>query len=136
MASETLAQPGGGMTSGSSMERRRAPRVETRLPLSLGDRSAELLTTTHNISASGAYCTVRKFLAPMTKLQVRLELPGDHRALPIECQGVVVRVEPPEPVPRRATYRVAIFFNDLSERDRDGLVQFVQARLTILLRRG
>ncbi len=125
-----------GMSSNPSMERRRAPRLNTRLPLSLGDRAGELLTTTHNLSASGAYCTVRKFLAPMTKLQVRLELPGDHRPVPIECQGVVVRVEPPEPVSRRSTYRVAIFFNDLSERNRDGLAQFVQARLTALLRRG
>ena len=123
------------MSPRSSTDRRRAARVDTRLPLSLGDLAGELLTTTHNLSASGAYCTVRKFLAPMTKLQVRFELPGDHRPLSMECQGVVVRVEPPEPVSRRSTYRVAIFFNDLSERNRDELARFVQARLTTLLRR-
>ena len=124
------------MSPRPSMDRRRAPRVDTRLPLSLGERTAELLTTTHNISASGAYCTVRKFLAPMTKLQVRMELPNDGHLVSIECRGVVVRVEPPEPAPRRATYRVAIFFSDLSERNRALISQFVQARLSAVLRRG
>ena len=124
------------MSRKSSAERRRSPRVETRLPLSLGDPSAELLTTTQNVSASGAYCTVRKFLPPMTRLQVRMELPGDGRPHPIECEGVVVRVEPPEPVVRRTNYRIAIFFSDLSERDRAGLSHFVQSRLTAFLRRG
>ena len=119
-----------------AIERRAAPRVDTHLPLSLGDEAAELLTTTHNLSASGAYCTVRRFLPPMTKLQVRLELPSTPHPLPIECQGIVVRVEPPEPAPRRTSYRVAIFFNDLSQRDRASLAQFVQTRLTTLLQRG
>ena len=123
------------MTERPSTDRRRSPRVATRLPLSLGDRTAELLTTAHNISASGAYCTVRKFLAPMTKLQVRIELPNDGRPFPIECQGVVVRIEPSHPAPRRSTYRVAIFFSDLSERNRAWLAQFVHARLAALLRR-
>ena len=120
----------------SGGERRRAPRVDTRVPLSLGERTAELLTTTHNISASGAYCTVRKFLLPMTKLQVRLELPHNGRTSLIECQGVVVRTEPAQAAPRRTTYRVAIFFLDLSDRNRIWLSQFVQTRLTAMLRRG
>ena len=111
------------------VERREAPRLNTRIPLRLGgELSGVLLTKTHNISSSGAYCTVNRFLPPMSKLQVRLELPTRPRTH-MTCQGVVVRTEPPEMKPKRSTYRVAIFFNDLNVRDRLILMRFVQQRL-------
>jgi len=44
----------------------------------------------------------------------------------ITCVGIVVRVEPPQPSPRRAGYKVAIFFNDLSPPSRAALARYVQ----------
>ena len=110
-------------------ERREAPRLNTRVPLRISRESGgTLLTRTHNISVSGAYCTVNRFMPPMVKLQVKLELPTRPRTL-MTCAGVVVRVEPPQAKPNRSTYRVAIFFNDLSVRDRLILMRFVQQQL-------
>ena len=110
-------------------ERRGAPRLSTRVPLRIGGQiTGALLTRTHNISSSGVSCTVNRFLPPMSRLQVNLELPTRPRTL-MTCQGVVVRVEPPVLKPKRATYQVAIFFNDLSVRDRLILMRFVQQRL-------
>ena len=107
-------------------ERRKAPRVASHVPLTLTDATQEVSTVTHNISASGAYCTLSRFVAPMTKIRVRLELPGSSSPKRLICQGVVVRVEPPAPQPHLSAYRVAIFFQDLPERDRTILSDYVQ----------
>jgi hypothetical protein len=89
----------------------------------------ELPTSTENVSASGAYCIVSRFIPPMTKVQIRLELPTEQGSRPLRCQGVIVRIDPPHASPQQRRYQVAIFFNDLSERDRAHLAHFVQQRL-------
>ena len=109
-------------------ERRRAPRAAERVALSIGDAGTALQTETKNISASGAYCTLDRFLAPMTKLQLQFELPRGSRRARIRCSGVVVRVEPVVS-PERGQYNTAIFFTELSERDRSVIARFVRERL-------
>jgi len=115
----------------SRPERRGAPRVASRLPLTLTRQAEELVTRTKNISASGAYCQIPRFVAPMTTLQVRLEIPGRSHPAHIECQGVVVRVEPARLNPSPSRYHVAIFFSDLADRDRAVIARYVQQRLRI-----
>lgn len=112
-------------------ERRRAPRISKQLPLVLRHARNEFVTKTENVSASGAYCTVTRYVAPMTKLKVRLELPDASSRSPrlISGEGVVVRVEPPYPTPRRRVYHIAIFFNELSERSRGLLAAYVEQHL-------
>lgn len=119
-----------------SSERRRAPRVQRRLPVFLTDASRELVATTRNLSALGAYCTLRRFVAPMTKLQVRFEIPGRPRPTQVVCQGVVVRVEPPAAMSRRSRYSVAIFFNELTDSRRAMIARYVQQQLHVTKRRG
>lgn len=109
--------------------RRRAPRIPQRLPIHLRADTEELMTETENISVSGAYCTVTRFLSPMTKLQVRLEIPGPLEATTISCEAAVVRIEPAKPVADRSEYQVAVFFTDLSERDQAALTRYVQQHL-------
>lgn len=111
-------------------ERRRAPRITTRLPLTLMQAARQLVTWTENLSASGAYCTVKGVLSPMTKLQVRLELPDRVGSRAIRCEGVVVRAEPAVPSSRQSSYHVAVFFNGISDRNRALLAQYVQRHLT------
>ncbi len=115
----------------SSTERRRTPRTASRLSMVLSDQTREMATRTENISASGAYCSLPHFLPLMTKLEVRLELPGSPKPKPIRCQGVVVRVHPPAATAQRTSYDVAIFFNDLAERDRAVIAGYVQQHLPV-----
>lgn len=110
-------------------ERRVAPRVDERIPVSLTDAGTELSTTTLNLSASGAYCVLDHFIAPMSKLEVRFELPQGTRRIRIQCTGVVVRVDPMVAEGQRASYRTAIFFTELAERDRGRIGRFVTQRL-------
>ena len=109
-------------------ERRRAPRMSSRLPMVLRGETDEFQATAENISTSGVYCSLSYYLEPMTKLRVRLQLPAPE-SREIHCHGVVVRVQPPSASPSASLYHLAIFFNDLSDRDRDALARFVQHRL-------
>lgn len=110
-------------------ERRRAPRVPERVALSILDAGNELLTQTNNLSASGAYCTLDRFIAPMSKLALRFDLPNGSRRVPVRCAGVVVRVDPVIVNADRGKYHVAIFFTELSERHRAAIGRFVRERL-------
>ena len=116
-------------------ERRNAPRISTKLPVSIVHGKNVLTAQTRNLSASGVYCTLRRFVKPMTKLSIWLEIPRRPKPLRLRCQGVVVRVEPPRATPRRSTYQIAIFFNDLAERDRSLIAQYVQQLQGATLRR-
>lgn len=102
-------------------ERRRSQRVDARLPLRLNlemDGAGDALTDgieTINISASGVYFRTPRFLEPMTKLAMSLELdvPDDGAAVTektVQCHGLVVRVQPEQEQPQCSSYEVAVFF--------------------------
>ena len=101
-------------------ERRRAQRVDAQLPLKLyleggGDAAAPADVQTINISTSGVYFHSDRFVAPMTKLAMSLEVsvPGDQADRPdlalVQCEGIVVRTDPEQETPG-ARYEVAVFF--------------------------
>jgi c-di-GMP-binding flagellar brake protein YcgR len=113
----------------SRPERRAAPRVQESLPLALTDAGTELSTTMLNISAGGVSCVLDRFLTPMSKLQIRFELPQGKHPIRIQCTGVVVRVDPAVGEGQRPRYQTAIFFTELSERDRRRMARFVTQRL-------
>jgi len=110
-------------------ERRRAPRLVTRLPFAITDGTGAFIGHTKNISLTGAYCTVPQFLAPMTKLQVELELPSRPRPVRVACKGIVVRAEGPMPSRRTQACHVAIVFSDMSEAAREAIGRYVRRRL-------
>lgn len=114
----------------TTRERRGAPRAAERVLVAVTDAGAVLQTETKNISASGAYCTLDRFVAPMTKLQLAFELPQGSRRVKIQCAGVVVRIEPVVATVDRGMYNVAIFFTELAERDRSAIARFVRERLS------
>ena len=116
-------------------DRRRAPRVESRLPVILTDGAGELAASTRDISESGALCTLPRFIPLMTKLQIHFELP-DRPSARIACQGVVVRVDPPAPTPRLSRYHLAIFFNDIAKDDRARLARYIHGHLQAVKPRG
>ncbi len=115
-----------------SKERRRHARAAERIALAITDAGAALSTETKNLSASGVYCTLERFIAPMSKLQLEFELPNGSRRVKIRCTGVVVRVEPVIANVEHGLYNVAIFFTELTERDRSAIARFVRRRLAAL----
>lgn len=111
-------------------ERRKAPRVAERVTLAITDGGAAVRTETKNLSASGAYCTLERFLPPMTKLQLEFELSDGQRRTTVRCTGVIVRVEPIVANSERGGFNTAIFFTELADRDRAAIERFVRRRLS------
>ena len=113
----------------SHSERRRAPRLYRNIPLKIIDGQGDIVTETANISNTGAYCKVNRYIDMMTKLKIDLLLPvvkgHAKESRKITCSGAVVRTEP---IPGATEqYNIAIFFTDLSKRDADFLVDFVSS---------
>ena len=113
-----------------TQERRQAPRVSERVSLAVADATAEFRTETTNLSTAGAYCTMDRFIPPMTKLQLQFELPNGSRRVQVRCEGVVVRVEPVVESTEQGRYHVAIFFSEIADRDRTAIATFVCERLS------
>ncbi|GAB4266297.1 MAG: hypothetical protein Kow0092_19140 [Deferrisomatales bacterium] len=100
-------------------ERRRDPRYNRALPLRVGDRGAEgLRAESINVSTRGLYCKVPRYVPPFSKLKVALDLPFAAREpATLECEGVVVRVEPEAESPGVGEYKLAIYFLELPKAD-------------------
>ena len=116
-------------TGMTSTDRRAHPRTPERIAFSLQSEEGLIQAETTNLSAAGAYCSSERFIPPMTKLQVNFELPHGRGTSRISCEGVVVRVEPVATNLERWRYQLAIWFSEVSERDRSTISQFVQQRL-------
>ncbi len=111
-------------------ERRKYPRTETVLPLKISKRGLDVVTETRNISCSGVYCQVNQPIPLMSKINLTLLLPimyGEKcNTEKIKCNGVVVRSEPMIIKDADCAYQnIAIFFTDLSKKDRSKIAQYV-----------
>ena len=108
-------------------ERRRHPRLEQTIPIKISSDDVDIVTETKNLSCSGAFCLINKFLAPMTKLKLHLLLhfKRNNRSVTkrISCEGVVVRSE--SAVDQDA-FQTAIFFSDIASRDSKIIHEFVE----------
>jgi hypothetical protein len=117
------------MATGMTQERRRAPRISERIALAVSGEAEGFRAEAVNVSTSGAYCTMDRFIPPMTKLQLQFELPHNPRRVQVRCEGVVVRVEPVVENAEQGRFHVAIFFSDIADRDRAAISAFVRDRL-------
>ncbi|MCA9400345.1 MAG: PilZ domain-containing protein [Candidatus Omnitrophica bacterium] len=118
------------MNQDHSQERRRDPRLENNIPLKIKLDGGDVVTETVNISRSGAYCRVTEYIEPMTKLDIHLLLPvrknGKDVTKKVACQGVVVRVEP---VDQTTNFNIAVFFNDITQRDSETIADYIGSHL-------
>lgn len=116
---------------GPSQDRRQHPRLENNIPIKIFTDDGDIVTETANISRSGIYCKVDKFINPMTKLKISLLIPlrknGKSTTKKITCEGAVVRSEEAED--EKEAYNVAIFFQDISRRDADHIADYVDSFL-------
>ncbi|MBF0123042.1 MAG: PilZ domain-containing protein [Candidatus Omnitrophica bacterium] len=113
-----------------TVERRQHPRVANNVPVKISCPLADFVTQTQNISCSGTYCRVDKYLEPMTKLGITLLLPikksGKVVTKKVACNGVVVRSEN---IPNNKEFYTAIFFHDIHPKDSQTLAEFVAGML-------
>ncbi|MHC4959468.1 MAG: PilZ domain-containing protein [Planctomycetota bacterium] len=111
-------------------ERRRHPRVDIDLPLRLTISDQTVETRITNISNSGIRFRTHAPLALMSRVQIALELPDTGAgagSLPLAITGVVVRCEQAAGS-AETPYDTAIYFEDLSDRARGQLAQFVGSK--------
>lgn len=116
-------------------ERRKYPRIEKTLSVTLRGEGFSQVTETKNISGSGAYCEVSQPIPELSKLDVILLVPvmrGKKRDFSeIHCTGVVVRSEKilrENGVPKK--YFIAIYFTQLRPIDRHTLCRYVSHQMT------
>lgn len=104
----------------NGQDRRLSPRIIKRVPLKVKVDSFDIVTETQNISSSGAYCQVDKYIAPMTKINIKVLLPVRHKnnrivTKKMNCEGVVVRTE--KSLTQEGKFNIAVFFNGLKKPD-------------------
>lgn len=111
-------------------ERRSFPRIQDEglsLKLKLGD--FDTITHTLNLSASGVYCKVDKEMPLMSRVKLMLMIPDpskdENPIRSLEVNGVVVREHPVIIDGKTKHYDVAIFFEDLSSKDREVLSNYI-----------
>lgn len=121
----------------SSSERRQAMRVDAQLKMQVklsrpdgSEASASLETI--NISTSGVYFRSDHFIEPMTKLAMALEvkvpsaITDDGADLaPVDCEGLVVRVNPECESPDCGSYEIAVFFTSIAPESVEILEQHI-----------
>ena len=114
------------MSKQQGNERRRFPRTQSRIPITVAHDEPGILNQIDNISANGVLCHTAQPVPLMTKMGIALELPG-HDKRRIECEGIVVRCEPDDQ--SREQFRVAILYSRIDESDRKAIESFVNADL-------
>lgn len=110
-------------------ERRKYPRVPESVTCQVALGSERFETLTKNLSCGGALCSLSEQIAPMTKLEVVLDLPPSQGAVrvprqTVHCFGVVIRQDR-LPLEERPSYLTAIYFTDLVPEDRRRIGEFV-----------
>lgn len=84
-----------------------------------------------NISRSGMVCRTSRKIEEMTILDIRFELPKTPKYVApetwVECSGVVINCEKKGADATTLPYEVAIFFDRISEKDRE-LLSYISKR--------
>lgn len=102
-------------------ERRKSPRVKGDFSVEIAHQKSRIIANTINISASGIYCQSASAIPLFREISVKIKLPGVAEI--IECSGVIVRCEK---VPGKELYNLAIFFEELFQKDKGHLSGYVE----------
>jgi len=110
-------------------ERRKYPRIAESVSCQVSVGAERFETLTKDLSCGGALCSLSESIAPMTRLEVVLDLPPSHGAVrvprqSVRCTGVVVRQDQLL-LEERTSYLTAIYFTDLAPEDRRRIGEFV-----------
>ena len=109
-----------------SGEKRKYPRIkDANISLKVKSGDIDIITKSLDISASGIYCKVQKEIPVMSRIKSRLILPG---GVTVETDGVVVREHPVIEDGRITHYDVAIFFDNVSAKDREAILAYIKKK--------
>jgi len=108
-------------------ERRGAVRVPARLAMEIQVGGGAERVESLNVSANGVYFASSRYIAPLTRLRMVLDLPGarGRAAANVSVDGVVVRVDPEAESDGVTEYEVACYFTSISDRDRETLESYI-----------
>ncbi len=113
------------MLTHKKAERRLYPRIEQKLPVNLSANGYTFVTSTHNVSCTGTYCHIEKYVPPFTKIAVRMLLPvvseNGKEEYNVECKGVIVRTNDEE----KGGFNVAIYFNEINENQQKKISRYI-----------
>ncbi|MDD5634083.1 MAG: PilZ domain-containing protein [Candidatus Omnitrophica bacterium] len=113
-------------------ERREYPRIKDKeVGVKLSGAGFKTMSQSLDVSASGIYCKVDRRIPVMTRIQVILSLPGRTKTAPpieMEIEGIVVREHLSRREGEKECYDVAIFFNALTPRERETLVDYINRK--------
>ena len=117
----------------ANQERRKFPRIHDEgLSLKLDTGDFDTMTHTMDISASGIYCKVGREIPLMSRVRLAIMVPDagkDEKALnPLEVDGVVVREHPVIIDGAVKHFDVAIFFDNLSEKDKSVIQGYIERK--------
>jgi hypothetical protein len=117
-------------------ERRGSERADARLSMRVEAGAAgagRIVTESQNISASGVYCHVSHYLAPLSKVQLTIVLPRTPGATAVgqelvKCDAIVVRCDQRGGENSETPYELACMFTALHPDLRERIEQFVTWR--------
>ncbi len=120
-----------------TQERRSYPRIHDEgLALKLNAGDFDTITHTLDISASGIYCKVNKEIPLMSRVGLILMIPDsskDAKAIKsLEVDGVVVREHPVIIDGEIKHYDVAIFFDNLSAKNREMISDYISNKKGVI----
>ena len=123
------------MANNAVKERRKSPRIETRLALQV-ERAVKsaterpMTTESLNLSSGGLCCQVRSYVEPLTRVGLTLLLPSFGRkgkkTQVVTCNGVVVRCDTYTP---HQEYELACTFTDIKKEDKLLIEEYIGWRL-------
>lgn len=106
-------------------EKRLHPRISHQLPLRIAVNGYDFSTSTQNVSCTGAYCCVNKYVPPFTKVAVKMTMPvkanGVVEKYTVDCKGVIVRTDDES----ADGFNIAIFFNEITDTQKRKISQYV-----------
>lgn len=122
--------------SKENKEKRKYTRLrDENISLKVKSGAIDIITKSLDISASGVYCKVEKEIPIMSRIKVILILPrvkrtnfGESQTVKIETDGVVVREHPVIVDEKIMHYDVAIFFDNISAKDREAIREYINQR--------
>ena len=117
-------------------EKRKYPRIkDANISLKVKSGDIDIITQSLDISASGVYCKVEKEIPLLSRIKILLILPkgksgpsGAAQIAKIETDGVVVREHPVIIDGSIAHYDVAIFFDNISAKDRESILSYISQK--------
>jgi len=113
-----------------NQERRSFPRIaDTDFAMELKVGEYDTIIHTMNVSASGVYCKIDREIPIMSRVKIVLMMPGMKKSEGVsglEVSGVVVREHPVIIDGETRHYDLAIFFDDISQKDRDTISNYIE----------